>query len=499
MAGVDVLVVTPFRRPTFRGAISSWYPGEEPWDSPPFCIAGALQLAGLEVAVLALQNIFPAFNEDADWRDLRSMLAAHDARVVLFVSDPLVASRSTATTFGIRMVVEALKDLTHDPLVGVCGRLATTAWEHLLQALPVDFVVLGEPDEIIGDVVLQLLAKDAAVASTHPSVVNRAHLEGGASGIAYARIDEPDSCALPAFHLARESLEYFASRRPSSATVPFSLRTSYGCRFKCRFCAGVPYWREYRRKSSERVESELRLMEADTDGRARLAFLEDEIFTLDPDHVRGIVRVLADRGIVLDGLYTHASLLTPAIAQELQPVTRKVFLGLDSAEDRVLRHMHKGQVLDTVLEAAGVAAEVGLAVHLEWIIGSPAETVDSLATSLIAIFNLLQTGLVESINTYVYCPHPGTEYAEHADIYGMEVVADLEMIQESGGYPTAEIPELTRNQVFSAYLLSQLITQETLAARAAGGPTTHVAPSNRKELLRILNQVGSADAKSLAP
>lgn len=497
MGEVDVMVITPFRRPTFRGAISSWYPGEEPWDSPPFSVAGTLEAAGLDVGVLTLQTIFPAFHEPSDTPVLRSMLASTPAKVALFVSDPLVASRSTATTYGMRIVTEVLNTLDHDPLAGVCGRLATTAWAKLFDLLPaLDFAVLGEAEAVVADVVSTLLARGLPALSSHASVMTRSRLEHGPGSIEYARIADPDACALPAYHLAQASLDQYAVQRPPAAAVPFSLRTSYGCRFRCRFCAGVPHWRDYRRKSPARVDTELRLLKAATGGQARLAFLEDEIFTVDPDHVRGIAGVLADHGVLLDGLYTHASVLTPTIAEDLRPITQQVFLGLDNAEDRVLRHMRKGQLLDTVLQAVQAAAAAGLAVHLEWIIGSPAETPESLATSLIAMFNLLQTGVVESINTYVYCPHPGTEYAEQADAFDIEIVEGLENIQESGGYPAAEIPSLTRSQVFTAYLLSQLVIQETLTARASGGPTTHVAASNRDELLRILSLAGSTDTRS---
>lgn len=496
---MDVLVITPFRRPTFRGAISSWYPGEEPWDSPAFSVAGELEAAGIEVGVLTLQTIFPAFNESADLQDLAALLKSTPAKVVLFVSDPLVASRSTATTYGMRVVSEVLHSLDREPLIGVCGRLATTTWRTLFERFSfIDFVVLGEAEAVIADIVSDVLTLENPGLSSHPNIMTRARLQRGPGAVEYARIADPETCALPAYHLAQLSLEQHEARRPPSATVPFSLRTSYGCRFRCRFCAGVPHWQDYRRKSPARVDAELSALESRTGGRARLAFLEDEIFTIDSEHVRAISGVLTDHHVFLDGLYTHASVLTPTIAKDLRPITQKVFLGLDSAEDRVLRHMRKGQLLETVLDAVQTAAAAGLGVHLEWIIGSPAETTDSLATSLTAIFNLLHTGVVESINTYVYCPHPGTEYAEHADAYGIDVVEDLEYIQESGGYPAAEIPGLTRNQVFTAYLLSQLVIQETLAARTTGGPVADIAPGNHERLRRILEQVGSVDSPSLA-
>src|SRR5262249_48995390 len=156
-----------------------------------------------------------------------------------------------------------------------------------------------------------------------------------------------------------------------------------------------------------------------------------EIFTLDIDHALSVCRVLGERGIVLDGVYTHSSLLTDVAAEALAPVTRRVFLGLDNPDDSIMKTMGKGQTLDTVVSAIRSATAANLKVHLEWIIGAPPEDVNSLIGSLTSIFVLLATGAVESINTYVFCPHPGTAYG-HLETYGID---EYEQMLESGGVP----------------------------------------------------------------
>jgi radical SAM superfamily enzyme YgiQ (UPF0313 family) len=151
--------------------------------------------------------------------------------------------------------------------------------------------------------------------------------------------------------------------------------------------------------------------------------------------------------------------------------------------------MGKGQRLETVLAAVGRAHAVGLETHLEWIIGTPLETVDTLVTSLHAIFTLLATGSVESINTYVYCPHPGTEYAENAAEYQLTVHEAFDML-ESGGYPASSTSRLSRNQVFTAYLMSQLMIGEVTATRQDAGRATVPRPPVREALTRLFTQIG---------
>jgi radical SAM superfamily enzyme YgiQ (UPF0313 family) len=484
MTSTEVVVISPFRRPDFRHAVSPTHPYEEPWDSPVFIAAGACEEAGFETTVLVLQNIYAGFDVDSDIDEVREMLKIHQAKLFLFVSDNFIASRSTATTFGIDIVSRLIRETNAGVQIGVCGRLATTTRERLLEVLPlIDFVVIGEFEQVLSEVTTGAM-RDPVQLDKMQSVITRRSIET-ATDVEPAFLLDPDAAALPAFHLAGESVELLARRRnfPDSP-IPFSIRTSFGCKFRCRFCAGVPHWKDYRTKSGARIAQEIDNLFAALPGKARISFLEDEIATRHLDHVRTFVNVLKARNIRLDGLYTHATLLTEEIAELLIPVVDRVFLGLDNPQDDILRQMGKGQRLDTVLSAVRRARSVGLGVHLEWIIGSPLETPDSLITSLNSIFTLITTTAVDSVNTYVYCPHPGTEYAKNADAYGLKIHEEFDML-ESGGYPAASTKSLSRQQIYVAYLISQLIISEAHTARILFGRGGVPRPPARAELRRL--------------
>lgn len=488
MNHIDVLVISPFRRPDFRHAVSPSHPFEEPLDSPPFVAAAASEGAGFSTAVLALQNVFSGFDQQSDLDELHAIVGGFDPQLVLFSSDHFIASRSTATAYGIELAAGLLRR-DGDPLIGVTGRLATTAGISLLHTVPeLDFVVIGEAEQVLGDVITVALSKGPAGLAEHPNVLTR----DDAVAPQPAFIAVPDDLPVPAFHLAAPSVQLLLDRRAlQSETVSFSLRTSYGCKFRCRFCAGVPHWTDYRTKSASRIAAEIDHLYQSLPGVARLSFLEDEIATRHATHVRDLARVLHQRHIRLDGVYTHATLLSDEVANLLAPVVDRVFLGLDNPHDGALREMRKGQSLSTVLTAARRARSAGLGVHLEWIIGSPEDTVDTLITSLHGIFSLLLTGAVDSINTYVYCPHPGTEYAMNAQEHGLKVHSTFDML-ESGGYPASSTPRLSRNQAFAAYLMSQVLIAEAADARRQLGPGRLPRPPVRAELERLFAQIGAS-------
>ncbi|WP_112238874.1 B12-binding domain-containing radical SAM protein [Kribbella monticola] len=482
----DVLIVSPFRRPTFRKAISSAYPVREPWDSAPLTIAGGVQAAGLAVDYLALQNLFDAWQEGKDLPVLRQILDEVPARMVIFAADYFVPSRSTATVFGMRIIGDELKRRDPKVVIGATGRLPTVLGGRLFTEVPaLDFLVSGEADTVIGDIAGEVLLKGVEGAR-HPSLITRS--PDGREAIAVATATNLDDMPMPAWHLLERSLRWDEQTRTVPGRVPFSLRTSAGCKFRCKFCAGVPNWLNYRMKSAERVAAETDTLLDVVGERGYLSFLEDEVFTRQPDHARAVSKVFADRNIRLDGVYTHSSMLDEDTAGDVAKMAGRVFLGLDNANDSILRDMRKGQRFAHVIEAVEIARKAGLSTHLEWIIGSPAEPLDSLSTSLNAIVTLLSTGVVDSINTYVYCPHPGTEYAEHANDLGMEILTGLDGIQESGGYPSYRTPHLSSQQIFVAYLMSQLVIAETLQHRSGSGPTTSVGTPNRDELRSLFGR-----------
>ncbi|RJT32605.1 radical SAM protein [Mesorhizobium waimense] len=489
----DVLVIAPFRQPTFRFGIAADYKHQEPWDSPPFLMAGAVEAAGFSARLLQLINIFPGYSEEAHGAILSQLLRASHAEVVLFVADHFIASRSTAALYGMRQVVAHMAHSGMRPLFGATGRIATALGRRLFELCPdLNFLVAGEAESVIGDVLGPAVRRDLEAMAAHPNVLvngwgTRSHAEA-------AFLSDPNAAALPAYHLAGDMMRAFErifGAPPQN--IPFSIRTSLGCRLQCRFCAGVPNWNRYRLKSPERVETEIDLLTKHCGAFARLSFLEDELFTVDDAHVDAVCALLQRRALVLDGVYTHSAFLTGRSAAALATVTRHVYFGLDSADDAILKHMKKGQRFENALAAIELAEKAGLAVALEWIIGSPGETRDNLIHSLNMIYNLLATGTVDNINTYVYCPHPGTAFAEAAEEYGIEVLSGLDWIQESGGFPAARTQTLTRNEIFTAYLMSQLVILEAKDARHKIGPARKVSSANYPYMRRLLGLIAEAD------
>ncbi|SDC61561.1 B12-binding domain-containing radical SAM protein [Shouchella lonarensis] len=484
----DVVVIAPFRRPTFRTAISKVYPVSEPWDSPPLIITGEIHRVGLSVVYYPLINIMSGFDEDTDHEFLLNLIKDNPAKIYLFSTDYFIPSRSTAAVYGMKIISKIVKEVHRNSLIGTVGRLSTVLKKRLFGEVPqMDFSVVGEPEETISDILNTIL--DEGMHSAFEKFNSICVRDSDREPVPCV-VNNIENMALPAYNLlgpAFELYKSFTGREPKN--IPFSMRTSFGCKFKCKFCSGVPNWLNYRKKSAGKVEREVQFFKEHIGNRGYICFLEDEIFTRDEEHVIEVSKVFSRNNIFLEGLYTHSTLLNERIAVHLQPITNRVYLGLDNPNDSILRKMSKGQNLDIVLSAIEIARNANLKVHLEWIIGTPEETVDSLITSLGSIFNFLNTGVVDNINTYVYCPHPGTEYAERCAKYNFDIVAGLEDMQESGGYPSVISSHVNREQVFIAYLMSQLLISEVRESVRLGKFDKEIRNVNKKELRRIFNLI----------
>ena len=476
-----ITVISPFRRSGFRRAISDQYPATEPWDSAALVFVAALKNGGHDVNYLALQNILDSWNPQSH-AVLFDEMFKEPSDVVLFASDDYIPSRSTATIFGMKIVCSRVRALHPNTIFVATGRLCTADPGGVMREVPeLDYILVGEWATSISQF----------IGARNMSRQNTALVKSTET----LRSDGLDATPIPDWDALKVSISWFERLHKSyGGPIPLSIRSSAGCKFACRFCAGVPYWRNYKMKSAERVSAELRAIRRDLGERARVVFLEDELFTLNEAHAMSVSRALEDHGVYLEGLYTHSSLLRGPVVSILKDVTASVYLGMDNSVDRVLKGMRKGQTLSRMLDAIERARREGLAVHLEWIVGSPEETLEDALTNLHSMFVLAASGMVSGINTYTYCPHPGTEYTRDANELGMRICGGWEEMQESGGYPTAETTWLTRQQSFVLYLISHLMLAEVAKARSGGYALIGSSIPNLSELRDLLSHFGNGGA-----
>lgn len=191
--------------------------------------------------------------------------------------------------------------------------------------------------------------------------------------------------------------------RERSGFSPACVMTTYGCPYDCDFCSKPIFGRYYRPRGMEGILREIMAIRSrGYDG----LWVADDCFTLDIDHVRRFCRMLIKEGLQM--AWTCLSRAEPVPDRNIelmkQAGCRRVYFGLESGSDEVLKLMNK----HTTTEAAGLTvrrfSEKGIQTAGFFMIGYPGETYETIETTLQWALSLP----LDEISFTIPVPLPGT-------------------------------------------------------------------------------------------
>lgn len=248
-----------------------------------------------------------------------------------------------------------------------------------------DVVVRGEGEQCMCEVVAAY--ERGADMSAVPGVVcGRRAAAPANDGVPTAEAlrrpfaDDLDDLPFPARELLpNEQYQRFGRRAYGySITTVMSTR---GCPFSCEFCSNVVFGSSYRERSSASVVDEVE--EALALGYDRISFADD-VFTLNRRRVIEICDEIERRGLRFSWeCLGRVDTFDLAMAQEMKRAgCFRIFFGIESGNDRVLRLMHKQITTCQARAAVEAARRAGLQVGAFFILFYPGETDDTVLDTL---------------------------------------------------------------------------------------------------------------------
>ena len=215
-------------------------------------------------------------------------------------------------------------------------------------------------------------------------------------------IRDLDSIPFPARDLFdNESYRgYFRNRFDREET---SIITTRGCPFDCDFCSRPIFSNQFRARSAKNVVDEL----AQISGFGYdSVWFSDDCFTLIPSRVFEICQQIESRGIDLRWeCLSRVDGFSLEMAKEMKAAgCERVFFGIESGDDGILRQMNKRIDVDQARKAVEAAARAGLKAAGFFIVGYPGET-DSTILRTIKFATRLPLDYVSFSLPY---PIPGT-------------------------------------------------------------------------------------------
>ncbi len=327
----------------------------------------------------------------------------------------------------VHHIAALARKIKPDVRVIVGGGYAAILPEKLLEDSNIDFIVIGEGEEVL----LNIL----------DSGFDRQKL-GSANGIGFrddsgrkvinrrpAMIKDLD--VLPFYDWEGIGLEKYMSYRKNRFV---SYITSRGCPFGCSFCSTHLLWgKKFRPFSDKRVLDEIDYLKR-TYGIEEIEFRDDNL-TLDKERIIAILSgfIEMDYGFTwtTPNAVAIVTLDAPLIGLMKKSGCDMLTIAIESGSERVLKEIiHKPVSKDKAREVRRIARETGLKIQTAFIIGFPGETKEEIEETKDFAAELQCDWNQMSIAT----PFPGTEMYEICEKNNYFVKADSDLERYRYGF-----------------------------------------------------------------
>lgn len=272
-------------------------------------------------------------------------------------------------------VASFVRRIDHNVIIQVGGGIMTADPMVTMQAMPdVDFGIIGEGEQTSVELI-DAIARKLDVASVDGII----YREEGGFKITNRRveIDELDSLPFPDYE-GFNYAEYLRLNPDLSDEGKKYSRVSViggrSCKYNCTFCFH-PSGSKYRQRSLDSIFSEIDYLVKNYD--ISYIALREELFATDNERVRQFCERVREYDFDWS-----IQLRIDSINQELVDLLkntrcRYLFVGVESADDRVLKSMRKGITLAQIERALNMLWNAGLNSRSGVIFGDTVETFES--------------------------------------------------------------------------------------------------------------------------
>jgi anaerobic magnesium-protoporphyrin IX monomethyl ester cyclase len=348
-------------------------------------------------------------------------------------------------------VAATVKGVSRDIVVVLFGLHPSSRPEDCLQNVDVDFVVVGEPENTISELVEALVER-----KTDFSSINGLGFRQQGKAVLTAKravIEDLDLLPFPARHLlpmnvyaqaVKENPLRGEIRKPWTIVI-----TSRGCPYNCVFCSNCIVWgKKWRARSPKSVVDEVEYV-IKTFGVKQIDFADDNM-TLDKQRMAEICDLIVERGLRFEWFTPNgirADTLDEVLLRKMKAAgCKKIRIAPESGVQRVVDEVIKKNLDLKTVEAAVVACKrVGLKVGCFFVIGLIGETKADIEKTIQFAYKLRQLGA----DTFIFSiamPLYGTAFYEQAKSGGFlrEGFCDFALAATE---PLVETPQFSANDL----------------------------------------------------
>jgi anaerobic magnesium-protoporphyrin IX monomethyl ester cyclase len=375
-------------------------------------------------------------------------------------------------------VASTVKSIDKDIVTVLDGQHPSARPEDCLTHPNIDFVVIGEPEHTMFELVDAL---EQGIIRDFKKIRGIAFIENKKKVFAPPRplIQDLDSLPFPARHLLPMD-KYFAAVKESPLRgvirKPWTIMiTSRGCPYDCVFCSiHTVMGKKWRGRSPENVVDEIEHL-VNTYQVKQIDFNDDNL-TLNKKRMETICDLIVKRGLDIEW-YTPNGVRADTLDEKLLEKMResgckKIRIAPESGVQRVVNQIIKKNLdLKDVEKAVVLSRKVGIKVGCFFVIGLIGETKEDMKESINYAYKLRKLG-ADVFHFSIATPVYGTELYEQAksggflrDGFSDEALAAAEPLIETPEFTAEDLRELCAQ----ANLVNQTFTRDKLV-RAIRNP-----------------------------
>lgn len=333
--------------------------------------------------------------------DVEGITDAKDLATYIMRDKPQIVGFSCMTPrfpFVVR-TAEICKLILPDVIIVVGGPHVTGCPAGVLRSLSIDYAIIGEGEEALGELMDKLEAgRDIS------GVYNLAFRKGTQVKINPVRpfIKNLDELPFPAWDLL--PIELYKDTIMFKG-VYMGIISSRGCLWDCNFCAsGVTWKRKLRMRSAENVVVELKTLVKNYN-ITNFQFYDDN-FTADRRRILKICRLIESEGLNIN---FRVSLRADTIYYDVIEALKNagcsvIFLGVESGDENILRQIGKSVTKEQIRSAVAILKEVKIPIIASYMLGHPGDTHDSIKATL----DFAKELDCEQVKFLISTPFPGT-------------------------------------------------------------------------------------------
>jgi len=350
-------------------------------------------------------------------------------RIRAFAPDMIGISALTVESRGLHRTAAIAKQLRPETVVVAGGPHATAYPNEVMTDTHFDYVVLGEGELTLGDLVSALRTNGSV-----REIDGLSYRIDGRVVVAPRQryVQDLDSLPFPAWDLIPIRKYKNFTRMSNTGRGDFmALFTSRACPFKCIYCHNL-FGKRFRKRSPENVFEEIRQLHDHY--RIREFEIIDDIFNCDLNRAKRICDLIIQSGLKIRLTFPNGirgdHMDEELIRKLRQAGTIFMAFAVETASPRLQKMLRKNVNIEKIRRNISLARKAGIICQGFFMLGFPTETREELQRTVdFAVDSDLHAAHLFIVNAY-----EGTALAELAKSLGKRVHSDFEDTYMSSGF-----------------------------------------------------------------